>query len=143
MEILKRQVNSSSNFALFLIVMTHNSSVNFKLILFLLWIKGSHQSPNFDILKCSGENLPYFSSHFPHLKSVFSQILHHFSVLWKITSMEFLGQTLNTLHNRNKWKYKFLRLSSAWVKFHRILVILPTTDQFLFKFCINLQSHEA
>ena len=34
--ILKRQVNSSSNFASFFIVMTHNSFVNFKLILFLL-----------------------------------------------------------------------------------------------------------
>ena len=32
----------------FLIVMTHNSSVNFKLIHFLLWIKGSYQSPNFE-----------------------------------------------------------------------------------------------
>ena len=31
MSILKRQVNSSSNFASFFIVMTHSSSVNFKL----------------------------------------------------------------------------------------------------------------
>ena len=38
MSILKRQVNSSSNFASFFIVVTHNSSVAFKLILFLLWI---------------------------------------------------------------------------------------------------------
>ena len=28
--------------------MAHNSSVNFKIIPFLLWAKGSHQSPNFD-----------------------------------------------------------------------------------------------
>ena len=33
--------------------MTHNSSVDFKLILFLLWIKGSHQYPNFETLSCS------------------------------------------------------------------------------------------
>ena len=46
MSILKRrQVNSSSNFASFFIVTTHNSSVNFKLIYFLLWITGSHQNP--------------------------------------------------------------------------------------------------
>ena len=44
--ILKWQVNSSSNFASFFIFMTHNSSVNFKLILFLPWIKGSHHYPN-------------------------------------------------------------------------------------------------
>ena len=29
-----------------------------KLILFQLWIKGSHQNPNFETFKCSGENLP-------------------------------------------------------------------------------------
>ena len=64
-----------------LIVMAHNnSSINFKLIHFLLWTKESHQSPNFDTLKCSGENLPYYSCHFPNHKSVFLQILHHSSV---------------------------------------------------------------
>ena len=47
MSILKRQVNSSSNLASFYIVMTHKSSVNFKLMLLLLWIKESHQSPTF------------------------------------------------------------------------------------------------
>ena len=34
-------------FCIILNVMTQNSSVNFKVINFLLWIKGSHQSPNF------------------------------------------------------------------------------------------------
>ena len=46
MSTLKWQVNSSSNFVSFFIVMIHNSSVDSKLILFLLWIKGSHQNPN-------------------------------------------------------------------------------------------------
>ena len=41
----------SSNFAPFFIVMTHNSFVNFKVIHFLLWIKRSHQSPNFEIFQ--------------------------------------------------------------------------------------------
>ena len=50
--VLKWQVNSSSNFALVFIVMTHNSSANFKVIPFLLWTKGSHQSPSFDTFKC-------------------------------------------------------------------------------------------
>ena len=78
--ILKRQFNYSSNFASFFIVMTHNSSVKFKLKHFLLWIKGSHQSPNFETFKCSCENLPYSSCHFPNHKSVFLQILHYSSV---------------------------------------------------------------
>ena len=58
---LKLQVNSSSNFASFFIVMADNSSVDFKLILFQLWIKGSHQNPNFETFKCSGEicHIPY------------------------------------------------------------------------------------
>ena len=47
MSILNWQVNSSSNFESFFTVMTHNLPINFKLTYFLLWIKGSHQSPNF------------------------------------------------------------------------------------------------
>ena len=57
--ILKWQVNSSSNFESFFIVMTHNSPVDFELILFLLWIKGFHQYLNLEPLNFSGENLPY------------------------------------------------------------------------------------
>ena len=33
------------------IAMTHDASVNFKLMQFLLSIKGSHQSPNFEIFQ--------------------------------------------------------------------------------------------
>ena len=73
---LKRQVSSTSNFASFFIVMAHNSSVNFKLIHFLLWIKGSHQSSSFETFECSGKNLPNSSCHFPNHESVFVQILH-------------------------------------------------------------------
>ena len=89
MSTLKRQVNSSSNFASFFIVMTNGSSVNFKLIHFLLWIKGSHQSPNFETFKCSGEHLPYSSCHIPNHKSIFLQILHPSSVPSKITPLYF------------------------------------------------------
>ena len=63
---------------------------------FLLWTKESHQNPiNFDTFKCSGENLPNFSCHFPNNKSVFLQILPHFLVSWKITfppTFEWAGQ---------------------------------------------------
>ena len=38
-------------------------------------------------------------------------------------SCTFLGQTLYNLHKRNQSKCKFLRLWSAWVKIHEILVI--------------------
>ena len=93
MSILKR-VNSSPNFASFFIVMTHNSSVNFTLIHFLLWIKGSHQSPDFETFECSGENLPNSSSLFPNHKSSFLQIFHHFSLPRKITPLHFLSSNI-------------------------------------------------
>ena len=70
--------------------MSHNSTVNFKLIHFLLWTKRSYQSSNFDTFKCSGENLPN-SCHFPSNKSVFLQILHHSSMSWKITPLYFFS----------------------------------------------------
>ena len=91
MSILKRQVSSSSMFVSFFIVMTHNFSVIFKRIYFLLWTKGSHQSSNFDTFECSGENLPNSSCHFPSNKSVFLQILHHSSMSWKITPLYFFS----------------------------------------------------
>ena len=85
--ILKRQVNSSSNFALFFIVIVHNSSVIFKLIYFLLWIKRSHQSPNVETFECSSKNLANSSCHFPNHQSVFLQFLHQSSVSWKISPL--------------------------------------------------------
>ena len=87
MSIFKRQVNSSSDFASFFIVVIHNFSLNFNLILFLLWIKRSYQSPNFETFNCSGVYLPYSSCHFPNHKSVFLQIFHHSPVSWKITPL--------------------------------------------------------
>ena len=75
--------NSSSIFASFFIVMT----VNFKLIYFQLWKKESHQSPNFETFKCSGENFPNSSCYFPNQKLVFLQILHHSLVSWKISPL--------------------------------------------------------
>ena len=91
MSILKRQVSSSSIFVSFFIVMTHNSSVNFKVIHFLLCAKGSHQSSNFDTFECSGENLPNSSCHFLSNKSVFPQIFHRFSMSWKISPLYFFS----------------------------------------------------
>ena len=89
MSILNWQVNSSSIFASFFIAMTHNSSVNFKLIHFLLWTKGSHQCLNFDTFECAGENLLNSSCHFPNHKLVFLQTLHHSLMSWKITLLYF------------------------------------------------------
>ena len=121
MSILKRQVSSSSIFVPFFIVMTHNSSVNFKVIHFLLCIKGSHQSSNVDTFECSGENLPNSSCHFPSNKSVFLQILHHFSMSWKITPLYFFSSNNMCFAQKEPIKVKifwdFWVLRSKFVKF--------------------------
>ena len=91
MSILKWQLSSSSIFVSFFIVMTHNSTVDLKLIHFLLWPKGSYQSSNFDTFKCSGENLQNSWCHVLRNKSVFLQILHHSSMSWKITPLFFFS----------------------------------------------------
>ena len=56
---------------------------------FLLWKKGSHQSPNFDTSKCFGENLPNSSYQLPNHKSVFLQTLYDSLVSWKIAPLYF------------------------------------------------------
>ena len=81
--ILKRQVSSSSIFISFFLVMTHKSSVNFKVIHFLLWPKGSHQSSNFGTFECSGENLPNSLCHFPSNKSAFFYVTKDNSFYFK------------------------------------------------------------
>ena len=89
MSVLKRQVSFHSDFASFFIAMTHHSSSNLKVIHFLLLIKGSHQSPNFETFEWPVENLPNSLCHFPNHRSDFLQILHHSPVPWKITPLYF------------------------------------------------------
>ena len=133
MSILNWQVNSSSNFRSFFVAMKHNSSVNFKHIHFLLWIKRSHQSPDFDTFECSGENLPNSSYHFPNHKSVFLQILHDTSLSWKITPPYFFRSQVIYFARRGQSKCKFFRLLSAWIKIHQLFVSFETTNCFFFQ----------
>ena len=134
------QVNSFSNFASFFIAMTHSSPVNFKLLHFILWIKGSHESPNFKALKCSDENLPKLSCHFLNYKSIFLQFFHHSRVSWKITLLHFFSASIIYFGQNEPIKCKFLRLLSARVKVCQISYVnFETTSQFLFKFLIILR----
>ena len=115
MSILKRQVNSSSNFAFYFIVVTYNTSGNFKLIHFLFWMKTSHQSPNVKTFECSGENLPYSPCHFPNYKSFFLQIFaSHFSVIKDNSSVLFQVKPC-ILCTKELIKVKFLKIWSAQV----------------------------
>ena len=78
----------------------YNSSVNLKLIHFLLWTKASYQNSNFDTFECSGKNLQNSSCHFQGNKSVFLQILHHSSISSKITHLYFF--CLNNIYFARK-----------------------------------------
>ena len=78
--VLKRQVNSFSDFSLFFSVITYNSYESLWFRNFVFWTKGSHKNTNFDIFQCSDENLPNSSCHFPNHKSFFLQILHDSSI---------------------------------------------------------------
>ena len=109
---------------------------------FLLWTKGSHESTNFDTFKCSDENLPNSSCHFPNHKSVFLQILHDSSVSWNITPLYFFRSNVAYFAQKRPIKVQFFRLFSARIKFHQILVIFETKNSFFF-ICTTLQYHET
>ena len=144
MSVLKGTVNFFSNFALFFIAMTHNSSVNFKVIPFLLWTKGSHQSFNFDTFKCSGENLPNSHVFFSNHESVFLQCLHNSSVSWKMTPLYFCSS--KNLYFGHKEPIKtnfFLDFSSVRVTICHVYVNFKATSQFLFNFRIILHCYDT
>ena len=106
--------------------------------------KGSHENTNFDILKCSDENLPNCSCHFPnHSTSQFSFKFYMTLQCHEIySSVIFLGQILYALRERDQSKCRFFRLFSVRIKIHQILVIFEAKKKFLFKFCTTLWYHE-
>ena len=130
MLILKQQVNSSSNFASFFIVMTHSSSVNFKLIY---------------IFSTLGKRI-LSKSQIPHaIFQTTRQFFFKFCVTlqWyeRYLLCTFLGQ-IKCFPQKEPIKVEILRISSGKMKLHQILVIFET-NQFLFEFCITLLCHEA
>ena len=142
MSILNLQVNSFSNFTSFFIVITHNSTVNFKHAHFQLWAKGSHQSPNFETCKCSGENMPNSSCHFLNHKSVFLPILHRSLVLWVITHLYFFSWNITLVKSSPlKWRFfwDFRVLESRFVKFlMSILKRQVNSPQIFYHFSVSL-----
>ena len=143
LSVLKRQFKSFSIFESFFIIMTHKSSISFKLIHFLLWRKGSHQIPNFDTFECSDENLSNYSCHFPNHKSVFFQILHHSSMSWKMTPLYSFSS--NNIYSAQKEPIKvniFEIFECSSQNFSNSFCQVWNENRFLFKFSILLQCHE-
>ena len=143
MSILKRQVNSSSNFSSSFRVITYNSSVNFSSCIFYFGQKDRMKIP---ILTLSSVLMKICQ--IPHVNfQTKSQFLFKFSMTLlcheKWLLYNFLGQTLYTLHTRDQSKCKPFRLFSALIKIQQILVIFETKNKFLFKFCITLWNYET
>ena len=129
MSILKRQVNSSSDFSLFFIVITFNSALNFYLNFFFSF--GQKNPMKVPILR-----LPCALVKICQIPLVIfqttSQFFFKFCFTLKCHELylfcTFLGQTLYTLHKRDQSKRKFFRLFSARIKIHQILVIFETRN---------------
>ena len=139
MSVLNWQVNSSSNYVSFSIVMTQIYPVNFKLISFLVPIK----VPIFRLSNMLYWKFAKFLKSllkaqviFPsNVASIFSTTKHNYPML-------FLAQTLYTLFKRNRLKCKFFRFSNTRVKIRQIPhVKFELTSQFLSKFCIIVISN--
>ena len=92
-----------------------------------------------DTFKCSDENLPNSSCHFPNHQSVFLQILHDSSVSWNITPLYFFRSNVIYFAQKGSFRCKFFRLFSAWIKIHPIFVIFETKSCFFFRFCTTIQ----
>ena len=115
------------------------------LIHFLLVIEVPHKSPNFEsqfssaLVKIS--NIPHV------IFQSTSQFFFKFCITLQSHEGKllctFLDQTLHTFKARGQAKCNFLRLLSVRIKIHQVLVSFETTNQFFFKFCINLQCHET
>ena len=96
MPILKWQVSSSSDFALFFVVMTNNYSINFKLIHFILWMKGLILSQFWDFRvlwwKLAKFLLSYSKlqvTYSPNFGSLFSVTKDNSSILFRSSVMYF------------------------------------------------------
>ena len=141
MSILKRQVNSFSNFASFFIAMTHNSSANYKLLHFLLWIRRSYQSPNFETFECSGKNLP---NSLCFTFKMFLQISHHSLMSWNITSLYFFGSNIIYFVRKEPIKVQtFETFEGLSQNSSNSSCQFETTSQFLFKVYIIFHCHDT
>ena len=108
--------------------MTHNSSEIFQLKSCIFWTKRAHQCTIFQTFECSNESL-YPIPRMPFLKPLGHRVYSIFASLFSAMKA-------------NSSIFFWLKPDILW-KIHQILhVIFETTSQFLFKFCITLQSHE-
>ena len=111
MSILKRQVNSSSDFSSFFSVITYKSSVSLQLMHFLLWTKGTNQSADFLDFLVLGSKLTKFLSFLRQNLNFSSNFAPLFDIMRHISSILSLAEILYTFSKSNLSKYKFGEIS--------------------------------
>ena len=114
MSILKQQVSSSSILVSFFIVMTHNSTLNLKLIHFLLWTKGSYESSNFDTFDFSGENFQNSSVNFQTTSCFSSNFVSLFNVMKDYSSVLFFSSNNIYFSQKEPIKMKIFETWESW-----------------------------
>ena len=108
----------------------------------MLWTKRAHQSTISQTLGAlmKVHSIPHAIFETRRSRSI--QILHHCSVLWKITPLSFCGDILWTKKAHRK-DLKFLDLVGGWWKFNKfVMSYLKNMSQFLVKLCITLQCYQ-
>ena len=137
-----------SNKSVFLQIL-HHSSMSWKITPLYFFssnnIYFAHKEPikvdTSETFECSGQNLLNSLCQFWNNKSI--QILYPSPVSWKITPLYFFSSNNIYFAQKEIIKTKFLRFSSARVKFCQIpYANFEATSRFLSKFCIPLQFHE-
>ena len=140
--ILKQKVRSSTIFVSFFIVITHNSTVNFKLISYF----GEKDPIKVPILTLSRALVK--NCQIPHvIFQAASQFFCKFCITLQCDERKllcnFLAQTTYTFLERSPLKWNSLILSSAKVKICQIFYVnSETASRFPSNVCIPLQFHK-
>ena len=141
--ILKRRVDSSSNFVSLFNFMKDYSSILFSSNNIYFAQKKPIKMKILETYECSGQNLSNFLCRFWNDKLIPLQILYPLQFHERLLLCTFSAQTIYTLLIKSPLKWKSLRLSSTQVKICQIpYANFETTSRFLSKFCIPLQFHE-
>ena len=97
----------------------------------------------FETFECSGQMCPIHYANFETKSWFLSKFCIPPHCHERLFLCTFLAQTIYTLLKRSWFKWKFLRLSNASVKFCQIpYANFETTSRLLSKFCIPLHYHE-
>ena len=93
--------------------------------------------------KCSDQNLSNFLCQFEMTNRFLCKFCIPLQFHERLFQCTFLAQTLYTLLKRSPLKWKFLRLSSGWVKYSQTPYANFEMSGFLHKFYVPLQFFES